>query len=132
MNKKPEKCENCKKAYKHLKKYKGRCKEWLGKYLCGCCFRKTPRNPYFLQVKDRPFSKITKFTLSQAEKRLIYDKQVRMGYSSAEAWHKVNKVCFQMRMAKMRKAKAFKKHQMEKRTETSKSDTFKESFTTLK
>ena len=67
-----KKCEGCGKMFKHLKKYKGRCKKWEGKKLCSNCCRSIPRNPYFVEVKDRPSSKITRFSLSQPEKKMLH------------------------------------------------------------
>lgn len=136
MNKRPEKCKNCNKNVKHLKKYTGRCDKWIGKYLCKMCFQKTPRNPFFLEVKDRPTSKITKFTMSQAEKVLLFKRYHKQGYSPDNAWHQINKVVYGMRMAKMRKTKALKDYHAKKTAEISTkkliSDKFKKSFDTLK
>jgi len=127
-----EKCECCAKMYRHVKKYKGRCEEFIGKKYCSNCFRKIPRNPFFVEVKDRPSAKLTKFSMSQAEKLFIHKKYIKQGYSSAKAWHKVNIISFQMRCAKGRKAKAFKKQKMDERLSKDKSLTFKKSFDTLK
>ena len=126
-----KKCDNCGKIFKHLKKYTGRCKQFEGKRYCGICYKKIPRNPFFVEVKDRPSYNITKFSLSTDEKKMIHTNYIKNGYTYDKAWHKINILCQQMRFAKMRKAKAFKQQKQMKGFERAKSDSFKKSFETL-
>lgn len=87
----PEKptCPDCKKKYRRLH----RCKDKIKR--CTNCKKKKPTNKFYVpeQLRREKFQRIGKFSMTDAEKRVMRQTFMQQGMSSGQAWNKVNKHC---------------------------------------
>jgi hypothetical protein len=99
--KQPEKtkCSNCPRIVK-TGKLKKVIENGEVKFLCFVCQRKQITNPYYISKEQR---NISKYNLSDAERRVQHDALMASGMTSQAAWLRVNRTAKYLQNAKKRK-----------------------------
>lgn len=120
-------CEECKKKFRSCKVQKAK----DGRKLCTMCRKRLVTNPFYIPLQQKGKGYISKYSISDEEKSILYKKLIREGKNSQQAWKLINSRVNMLRRNRSKKSEERKGERLEKVKEKKVSSDFKKAFKKL-